>query len=195
MFWYHYVGISHHCTGIHNCDTQDKHMLFNLSSLRSRIYTTPGSNICNQWHSPEKIKSSYPMKTMADTTYVYWTVCRYVFVIPIDSICFFIIHLCYHDINEIDTLHWRHNDHDGVSNHQPHSCLLNRLFRRKSKKTSKLRVTGLWVGNSPDRWIPHTKSQLRGKCFHLMTSSWHIYINSEDYWGQAIMFLSFQGHT
>ena len=46
------------------------------------------------------------------------------------------------------SLHWRHNDHDGVSNHQPHGCLLNRLFRRKSKRTSKLRVTGLCVGNS-----------------------------------------------
>ena len=47
------------------------------------------------------------------------------------------------------TLRWRHNDHSGVSNHQPRGCLLNRLFRRKSKKTSKLRVTGLCVGNSP----------------------------------------------
>ena len=47
------------------------------------------------------------------------------------------------------TLHWRHNDHDGVSNHQLHSCLLNRIFRRRSKKTSKLRVTCLCVGNSP----------------------------------------------
>ena len=46
-------------------------------------------------------------------------------------------------------LHWRHNDHDGVSNHQPHHCLLNRLFRRRSRKTPKLRVTGLCVGNSP----------------------------------------------
>ena len=46
-------------------------------------------------------------------------------------------------------LQWRHNDHDGVSNHQPHGCLCNRLFRRWSKKTSKLRVTGLCVGNSP----------------------------------------------
>ena len=46
-------------------------------------------------------------------------------------------------------LQWRHNVHDGVSNHQPDGCLLNRLFRRKSKKTSKLRVTGLCVGNSP----------------------------------------------
>ena len=48
-----------------------------------------------------------------------------------------------------EPLHWRHNYHDGVSNHQPHGCLLNRLFRRRSKKTSKLRITGLWVGNSP----------------------------------------------
>ena len=47
-------------------------------------------------------------------------------------------------------LHWRHNDHDGVSNHQPHGCLLNRLFRRRSKKTLKLRVTGLCAGNSPE---------------------------------------------
>ena len=43
---------------------------------------------------------------------------------------------------------WRHNECDGVSNHRPHDCLLNRLFRRRSKKTSKLRVTGLCVGNS-----------------------------------------------
>ena len=55
-----------------------------------------------------------------------------------------------HLLHEIYTpLRWRHNDHAGVSNHQPHGCLLNRLFRRKSKKTSKLRVTGLCAGNSP----------------------------------------------
>ena len=47
------------------------------------------------------------------------------------------------------SLQWRHNDHDGVSNHQPHGCLLNHLFRRRSKQTSKLRVTGLCAGNSP----------------------------------------------
>ena len=50
---------------------------------------------------------------------------------------------------EMRPLQWRHNDYDGVSNHQPHGCLLNRLLRRRSKKTSKLRVTGLCVGNSP----------------------------------------------
>ena len=46
-------------------------------------------------------------------------------------------------------LQWRHNECDGVSNHQPHGCLLKRLFRRRSKKTSKLHVTGLCEGNSP----------------------------------------------
>ena len=46
-------------------------------------------------------------------------------------------------------LQWRHNERDGVSNHQPHDCLLKRLFRRRSKTTSKVRVTGLCAGNSP----------------------------------------------
>ena len=32
---------------------------------------------------------------------------------------------------------------------QPHECLLNRLFRHRLKKTSKLRITGLCEGNSP----------------------------------------------
>ena len=46
-------------------------------------------------------------------------------------------------------LQWRHNDHDGVSNHQPRGRLFNRLFRCRSKKTSKLCVTGLCAVNSP----------------------------------------------
>ena len=46
-------------------------------------------------------------------------------------------------------LQWRHNGHDSVSNLQPRHCLLNRLFGCRSKKTSKPRVTGLCVGNSP----------------------------------------------
>ena len=53
----------------------------------------------------------------------------------------------YHFI--LHTLQWRHNGRDGVSNHQPHDCLLNCQFRRRSKKTPKLCVTGLCVGNSP----------------------------------------------
>ena len=37
---------------------------------------------------------------------------------------------------------------DGVSNHQPHNCSPNSLFRCRSKKTLKLPVTGLCEGNS-----------------------------------------------
>ena len=47
------------------------------------------------------------------------------------------------------TLRWRHNERDGVSNHHRLDGLRNLLFRRRSKKTSKFRVTGLWVRNSP----------------------------------------------
>ena len=35
-----------------------------------------------------------------------------------------------------------------MADHQPHNYLLNRLFRHRSKKTSKLGVTGLCAGNS-----------------------------------------------
>ena len=46
-------------------------------------------------------------------------------------------------------LQWRQNERDSISNHQPHDCLFNCSFRRRSKKTSKLRVTGLCARNSP----------------------------------------------
>ena len=45
-------------------------------------------------------------------------------------------------------LQWRHNERDGVSNHQPHNCLLKRLCKAQIKETSKLRVTGLCEGIS-----------------------------------------------
>ena len=47
-------------------------------------------------------------------------------------------------------LQWRHNGSDCVSNHQPREYLLDRLIRCRSKKTSKLRVTGLCAANSPE---------------------------------------------
>ena len=57
------------------------------------------------------------------------------------------------------------------TNHQLHDCFLNHLCRRRSKKTSKLPVTGVCAGipwgpvNSPHKW-PVTRI-----FFHLMTSS------------------------
>ena len=57
--------------------------------------------------------------------------------------------ICHHE-KWLNTLQWRHNGRGSVSNHQPHDCLLNRLFRRRSKKTPKLRVTSICAGNSPE---------------------------------------------
>ena len=44
---------------------------------------------------------------------------------------------------------WRPNACDGILNQRRFDCLLNPLSMRRSKKTSRLRVTGLCEGNSP----------------------------------------------
>ena len=56
--------------------------------------------------------------------------------------------------SSLDSIHKHHyndviNERDGISNHLPHDCLLNCLFRHRSKKASKLHITGLCEGNSP----------------------------------------------
>ena len=63
------------------------------------------------------------------------------------------------------SLRWRHYGHDGVSNHQPHDCLRNRLFRRRSKTISKLRVTGLCAGKSPGTGKFPAQTQVTRKMF------------------------------
>ena len=52
-------------------------------------------------------------------------------------------------VRHYTALLWRHNERDGVSNHASLDSLLNRLFRLRSKKISKLRVTGICQGNTP----------------------------------------------
>ena len=70
------------------------------------------------------------------------------------------------------SLQWRHNEHDGVSNHQRLDCLFSRLFRRRSKETLKLCVTGLCEGNQlVTGGFPYI-GPVTKKFFHLMTSSW-----------------------
>ena len=87
---------------------------------------------------------------------------------------------------------WRHNGRDGVSNHQPHDCSLSRSFRPRSKKTSKLRVTGLCAGNSPATsefpaqmasyaenvsiWWRHNDTKLRGETSFFRVRSCHIHM-------------------
>ena len=54
-----------------------------------------------------------------------------------------------HGTHFTNTLQWHHNGCDGLSNHRPLDRLPNRLFRHRSKNTSKLRVTNLCGRNSP----------------------------------------------
>ena len=44
-------------------------------------------------------------------------------------------------------------------------------YADQRKHQSSASLAFVW-GIHRDRWIPRTKGQLRGKCFHLMTSSW-----------------------
>ena len=103
--------------------------------------------------------------TTSDTSKFQQLPCRYVwyhqhwhYIIICDGIKLLILTiriLCIwialkgHHLHTWSPLLWRHNGCDGVSNHQPHGCLLNRSFKHRSKKTSKLRVAGLCAGNSP----------------------------------------------
>ena len=49
----------------------------------------------------------------------------------------------------VPLLQLRHTERESVSNYRRLFCLLNCLFKRRPKKTSKLRVTGFCEGNSP----------------------------------------------
>ena len=66
----------------------------------------------------------------------------------------------------LQSLQWRQNGRYGFSNHQSRDCLLNCLFRRRPKKNSKLRVTGLCEGNSPVNGDFPYKGRLTRKIFH-----------------------------
>ena len=105
-------------------------------------------------------------------------------------------------IHKKNTLQWRHSGHNGVSNHHPYKCLLNRLFRHRSKKKWKLCVPGICAGNSPGTsefpaqiasttenvfiwWRHHDLDKTEGKtqeglCYSLTLtfpfSKWKVYI-------------------
>ena len=73
--------------------------------------------------------------------------------------------------NNIESLQWHHNESHGVSDHRSLDCLLNRLFRHKPKKLSKLHVTGL------------CKSPVTRKMFHFEdVIMWHEKINYINPW-------------
>ena len=65
------------------------------------------------------------------------------------------------------SLQWRHNGRDSSSDHQPHDCLLNHLFKAQIKENIKAsRHWPLWREFTGDRWI------LRTQGHHDFTSVW-----------------------
>ena len=85
------------------------------------------------------------------------------------------------------SLLWRHNGCDGVSSHQPQDCLLNRLFRHRSKKTPKLRVAGFCAGKSPKtgEFPAQMTSACRNAIALRVDSKLHEYLNM---WPAIIVF-------
>ena len=54
-----------------------------------------------------------------------------------------------------------------------YSTVYSDADQRKHQSSVSLAFVREFTG---DRWIPRTNGQLRGKCFHLMTSSWDIHL-------------------
>ena len=93
---------------------------------------------------------------------------------------------------------WRHNGRNAVSNDQLHDCLVGRLFRRRSKKTSKLCITGLWAGNSPGTgefptqmasnvenvsiWRRHHANSAMRSAGTVMTTVWTVCLSIKFFW-------------
>ena len=67
-----------------------------------------------------------------------------------------------------NALQWRHNERDGAWNHQRFDCMPSRLFRRRSMKTSKLRITGLYEGYPPVTSGSPSPRPVAQKSFYLM---------------------------
>ena len=115
---------------------------------------------------------------------------RHASLILWSTMCLPVAWVC-HVVDHVQApLHWPHNDHDGVSNHQHHGYLLNRLFRRRSKNTSKLRVTGLCVGNSPRSVNSPHKGSVTRKMFPFddVTMRWWQIMVSAYMSGQHLRF-------
>ena len=85
-------------------------------------------------------------------------------------------------------LQWRDDGREGVSNHQPRECLPNRLFRHRSKKTSKLPVTGLCAMNSlvtgqfPAQMVSNPENSIWWRRHGLMTWSTSSYVDHRWRW-------------
>ena len=85
--------------------------------------------------------------------------------------------------------HICHKEYDVVPNQRRLDCLLNRLFRHRSKKISKLRVTGLCDGNSPVTAELPAKGPVTRKMFpfhDVFMNQWHLHVSLSQTGGRVI---------
>ena len=95
-------------------------------------------------------------------------------------------HICIHHQYTTKSIHWRHNEHNGVSNHRRLDCFLNQPFVQvQIKENIKApRHWPLWEEFGGDRWpvnSPH-KGPVTHKMFPfddvIMWWLFHVYANS-----------------
>ena len=135
--WYNKYGIVFLKEDVIFYLNQITHILIHKQVLHLMLYSTVHYCSCISI-----CVNPYQKHISWDVLYKWMGICKTFIMLPYKTM---LLASSYHSIS----LLWRHNEHDSVSYHQPRGCLLDRLFRRRSKKTSKLRVTGLCVGNSP----------------------------------------------
>ena len=103
-----------------------------------------------------------------------------------------------HVLVKLVTLQWRHNGCDGVSNHQPHHCLLNCLFRRRSQKHQSsaslafVREIHRWPVNFPHKW-PVTRNMFPFNDVIMKLEHW--YLSHEWPWHLAMLLVPFKNNV
>ena len=128
----------------HHCDAQKLvttsfHLYY--MTRDTILYFTPPDNVC----IPESLlaaKLSDSLTWYPKVGYMFYTTHS---LLKLDNWSIVTVRML-----AVYTLQWRNNGRHRVSNHQLHDCLLDCSFRRRSKKTSKLRVT--CPVNSPQKW-------------------------------------------
>ena len=135
---------------------------------------------------PESMELVTQLKSSVSNLYL-WS-CEIIWKF-VDRISLWRFILTIHNPDNIRSLRWSHNERDGVSNHQRIDCLFSRLFRRRKINMKAPRHWPLCEEFTGDRWIPRIKGHYRGKCSHLMTSSWHHHRSSQDGWRDFLSWL------
>ena len=93
--------------------------------------------------------------------------------------CYFHFRYAYTRMSTFDIIHQWHYDNVIMSAIASQITSITVVYSTvywgadQRKHQSSALLAFVW-GIHRDRWIPRTKGQLRGKCFHLITSSWNI---------------------